>query len=41
VEGLPQLLEIIEAIKTRFPGVVNNAEYFSYSTYHLLNYIPD
>ncbi|MCX6771562.1 MAG: Lrp/AsnC family transcriptional regulator [Candidatus Micrarchaeota archaeon] len=41
VEGLPQLLSIIEAIKERFSNVVGNVEYFSYSTYHLLNYIPD
>ncbi len=41
VKGLPELLGIIEEIKARFKGVINNASYFSYSTYHLLNYIPD
>ena len=41
VKGLNELLEIIEEIKSRFKDVVNNASYFSYSTYYLLNYIPD
>ena len=35
------LKKIIEDIKNRFKDVVNNASYFSYSTYHRLNYIPD
>lgn len=41
VKDLNELLEIIEEIKTTFKDVVNNASYFSYSTYYLLNYIPD
>ncbi len=41
VKDLSELLEIIEDIKTKFKDVVNNASYFSYSTYHMLNYIPD
>lgn len=41
VKDLNELLEIIEDIKTKFKDVVNNTSYFSYSTYHLLNYIPD
>lgn len=41
VKDLAELLAIIEDVKTRFGDVVNNVEYFGYSTYHLLNYIPD
>ncbi|MBI2138803.1 Lrp/AsnC family transcriptional regulator [Candidatus Woesearchaeota archaeon] len=41
VKDLNELLEIIEDIKARFKDVVDNASYFSYSTYYLLNYIPD
>jgi Lrp/AsnC family leucine-responsive transcriptional regulator len=41
VRDLNELLDVIETIKTDFKDVVNNATYFSYSTYYLLNYIPD
>ena len=41
VKDLNELLRIIEDIKMRFKDIVNNTSYFSYSTYHLLNYIPD
>ena len=41
VRNRDELLGIIEAIKKRFGGIVENATYFTYSTYHLLNYIPD
>ncbi|MFA5930378.1 MAG: Lrp/AsnC family transcriptional regulator [Candidatus Micrarchaeia archaeon] len=41
VKDLPELISIIEEFKSRFPGTINNVEYFGYSTYHLLNYIPD
>ena len=41
VRDLGDLLAIIEDIKTRFKGIVKNAAYFSYSTYSLLNYVPD
>ena len=41
VESLGALLERIDDIKKRFGDVVRNVDYFSYSTYHLLNYVPD
>lgn len=41
VKDLPELLAVIEEIKMRFSDTVNNVDYFGYSTYHLLNYIPD
>ena len=41
VKDLAELLEIIDDVKTRFGDVVANVDYFGYSTYHLLNYIPD
>ena len=41
VQGLPELLEIIEDMKRRFGDVVRNVDYFSYSTYHLFNYKMD
>jgi len=41
VKDLQELLGIIEEFKAKFSGTINNVEYFGYSTYHLLNYIPD
>jgi len=41
VKDLNELLAIIEDIKIRFKDVVKSASYFSYSTYYLMNYIPD
>jgi len=41
VRDLKELLGTIEEIKVKFSDVVVNADYFGYSTYHLLNYIPD
>jgi Lrp/AsnC family leucine-responsive transcriptional regulator len=41
VKDLQELLAIIDEFKSRFPDTINNVDYFGYSTYHLLNYIPD
>jgi len=41
VKDLQELLGIIEEFKAKFSGTINNVDYFGYSTYHLLNYIPD
>ncbi len=41
VKDLHELLDIIDEIETKFSDVVNFVEYFSFSTYHLLTYIPD
>ncbi len=36
-----ELLQLMDDIQTKFKDVVNDVSYFSYSTYHLLSYIPD
>jgi Lrp/AsnC family transcriptional regulator, leucine-responsive regulatory protein len=41
VKGQEHLIEIIDELKTRFHDVVNDIEYFGFSTFHILNYIPD
>ena len=41
VEDLAHLIQLINEIKTRFKDVVNDAEYFGFSTFHILKYIPD
>ena len=35
------LLELIDEIKTKFKGVVNDIDYFAFSVFHILKYIPD
>jgi DNA-binding Lrp family transcriptional regulator len=41
VRDLQHLLTVIDELKTRFSDVVNDAEYFGFSTFHVLQYIPD
>ncbi|MBW3016383.1 Lrp/AsnC family transcriptional regulator [Candidatus Woesearchaeota archaeon] len=41
VKDLTHLLEIIDEIETKFKDVVNDAEWFGFSTFHILKYIPD
>ncbi len=41
IKDLTELLKIMNDIKKRFKDVLRNASYFSYSTYFLLNYVPD
>ena len=41
VRDLGELLNLIDRIKETFSDVVENVDYFSYSAYYLLNYIPD
>jgi len=41
VEDLNHLLRLIEEIKNKFHDVVNDVEYFGFSTFHILKYIPD
>ncbi|HIH47801.1 TPA: Lrp/AsnC family transcriptional regulator [Candidatus Woesearchaeota archaeon] len=41
VTGLQELLQIIEEIKRTFKGIIDDVDYFSFSTFHILNYIPD
>ncbi|KHO45202.1 MAG: AsnC/Lrp family transcriptional regulator [archaeon GW2011_AR3] len=41
VRDLNHLLEVIDDIKSKFPDVVNDVDYFGFSTFHILKYIPD
>ncbi|MCH7568157.1 MAG: Lrp/AsnC family transcriptional regulator [Nanoarchaeota archaeon] len=41
VKDLEHLIKLIDEIKTKFKDVVNDVEYFSFSTFHVLQYIPD
>ena len=41
VKDLNHLLEVIEEIKDRFKDVINDVEYFGFSTFHKLHFIPD
>lgn len=41
VKDLSHLLKLIDEIKTTFKDVVNDIDYFGFSTFHILQYIPD
>ena len=41
VRDLAHLLNLIDEIKTAFKDVVNDVDYFGFSTFHILQYIPD
>ncbi len=41
VKDLSNLLQIIDEIKINFKDVVNDVDYFGFSTFHVLQYIPD
>lgn len=41
VRNLQELLSIIDDIKKEFKNVVDSADYFGFSTFHILQYIPD
>ncbi len=41
VKDLNHLLELIDEIKTKFNDIVNDVDYFGFSTFHILKYIPD
>jgi len=41
VKDLEQLIELIDEIKTKFKDVINDVDYFGFSTFHVLQYIPD
>jgi len=41
VRDLPHLRELIDELKKRFSDVINDVDYFGFSTFHLLKYIPD
>jgi len=41
VRDLQHLLEVIDELKKKFKDVINDAEWFGFSTFHILKYIPD
>lgn len=41
VKDLVHLLSLIDEIKSTFKDVVNDVDYFGFSTFHILQYIPD
>lgn len=41
VKDLNHLLRLIDEIKNKFKDVINDVEYFGFSTFHVLKYIPD
>ncbi len=41
VTDLQELLKIIDEIKVQFKDVINDIDYFGFTTFHILNYIPD
>ncbi|MBI1936175.1 Lrp/AsnC family transcriptional regulator [Candidatus Woesearchaeota archaeon] len=41
VKDLAHLLNLIDEIKIAFKDVVNDVDYFGFSTFHILQYIPD
>ncbi len=41
VKDQQELLEVIDQLKQEFKSVIDDVEYFGFSTFHMLNYIPD
>ena len=41
VKDLDHLIKVVDELKTRFKGVINDVDYFGFSTFHVLKYIPD
>ncbi|MBI2647664.1 hypothetical protein HYW99_04250 [Candidatus Woesearchaeota archaeon] len=41
VKDLNHLLKLIDEIRNTFKDVVNDVDYFGFSTFHILQYIPD
>ncbi len=41
VKDFQDLLRVINELKTQFHDVIDDVEYFGFSTFHILNYIPD
>lgn len=41
VRDLNQLRNLLNEIKNQFKDVINDMDYFSFSVYHILHYIPD
>ena len=41
VKDLNHLLKLIDEAKSAFKDAVNDVDYFGFSTFHILQYIPD
>jgi len=41
VKNLNHLIDLIDELKTKFKNVINDVDYFGFSTFHILKYIPD
>jgi len=41
VKDLNHLIDIIDELKQKFKDVINDVDYFGFSTFHVLKYIPD
>ena len=41
VKDLNHLLKLIDEAKSTFKDAVNDVDYFGFSTFHILQYIPD
>tara|TARA_Y100000310_G_C20676199_1_gene813189 strand:- start:1417 stop:2391 length:975 start_codon:yes stop_codon:yes gene_type:complete len=41
VENLNHLIKLIDELKTHFKSIINDVEYFGFTTFHILKYIPD
>ena len=41
VKDLNRLIQLIDELKTVFKNVINDVDYFGFSTFHILKYIPD
>ena len=41
VKDLPDLQRVINQLKIEFKTIINDVDYFGFSTFHILNYIPD
>ncbi len=41
VRDLSHLLKLIEELKQKFGDIINDVDYFGFSTFHVLQYIPD
>ena len=41
VKDLNHLLKLLDEIKERFKNVVNSVDFFGFSVFHILHYIPD
>jgi DNA-binding Lrp family transcriptional regulator len=41
VRDLTHLIALIDELKTKFRDVINDVDYFGFSTFHVLKYIPD